>query len=81
MQQSVRIEPETNRAGDIFARFVLAALLLVQVKCDTLTAVRGADILRHAALGLICRVWAELAEMQTFQTLTHLGNALLGPSA
>ena len=81
MQQSVRIESETNRTGDIFARFVLAALLLEQIEHHAPTAVRGADILRHAALGMIYRVRVDLAEMQTFQMLKHLVEALLGHSA
>lgn len=80
MQQSVRIEPKPDRAGDIFARFVLVALLLVQVKYDTPTAVRGADILLDAFVGMICRVRVELAKIQTFQMLKHLVKALLGQS-
>ena len=76
----MRIKPKPDRAGDIFARFVLAALLLVQIKYDALTAVRGTDILLDAFAGMICRVRVELAKIQTFQMLKHLVKALLGQS-
>ena len=76
----MRIEPKTYRTGDIFARFVLAALLLVQIKYDTLTAVRGADILLDAFVRMICHVRVEFAKIQTFQMLKHLVKALFGQS-
>ena len=78
MQQSVRIESETDRTGDIFACFVLAALLLVQIKYNTMTAVRGTDILLDAFVRMICRVRVEFAEIQAFQVLKHLVKALFG---
>lgn len=76
----MRIKPETYRTGDIFACFVLAALLLEQIEHHAPTAVRGADILLDAFVRMICRVWVELAKIQTFQMLKHLVKALLGQS-
>ena len=76
----MRIESKPDRTGNIFARFVLAALLLVQIKYDTLTAVRGADILLDAFVRMICHVRVEFAKIQTFQMLKHLVKALFGQS-
>ena len=70
-----------NKRCKIFLCFVLAALLLVQIKYDALTAVRGADILLDAFVRMICRVRVEFAKIQTFQMLEHLVEALLGHSA